>query len=104
MMATVILSLALAARCSAPTARVGIDAVAAAAAARMESSRNRRRVMFDIEVMDLRIVGFGIQRFWWEGVACFMDFVVVGRTIGSMKFTNKDIGDAPMSLRTIFSA
>ena len=45
---TVIFSLALTGRCSAAMTGAGTDAVAAAAAARMESSINRRRVMFDI--------------------------------------------------------
>src|SRR5712664_2716515 len=52
MMATVILSLALTARGSAAVTGAGIDAVAAAAVARIESSRNFRRVMFDIGVRD----------------------------------------------------
>jgi predicted RNA methylase len=47
-MATVILSLALAARGSAAMAAEETDPAAAAAAAKMESSRNWRRVMFDI--------------------------------------------------------
>jgi hypothetical protein len=50
MIATGILSLALTAGCSAAQDETGIEAVAVAvaAAARMESSRNLRRVMLDM--------------------------------------------------------
>src|SRR5262245_23050952 len=57
-MATVTFSFGLAATSSAASSEAGVEAAAAAAVARMESSRNRRRVMFDMGIPLILVVDY----------------------------------------------